>query len=85
MGINKSGWQAVGAAHHPKSAHLDSKPVPLTPSIAAAQSRYLRTNMAMQGRIDATQYAATVIAARCCLSPAVALRVVELIGLGGAA
>lgn len=29
------------------------------------------------------QYAATVIAARCCLSPAVALRVVELIGMGG--
>jgi hypothetical protein len=35
--------------------------------------------------IGSTHYAATVIAARCCLSPAVALRVVELIGLGGAA
>jgi hypothetical protein len=52
-----------------------------TPNIAcligAAISQYPVTG------IGSTEYAAHVIAARCCLSPAVALRVVELVGLGG--
>ncbi len=61
--------EAVGAAPSPNVARFTSKAITPYPVVG----------------IPSTEYAVRIIGARCRLSAAVARRVVELIGMGGAA
>jgi len=67
MAISRVKEGAAGAAPLQNVTGLNSTATPRYPVIV----------------IGSTEYAARVIAARCCLSPSVALRIVELIGMGG--
>ena len=78
MRKTQCGREAAPTAPRPETARLVSKPLFLTPPAASAQYRHCGAI-----GIASADYAALVIGVRCNLSPAVARRVVELVGIGG--
>lgn len=79
------GREAAPTASRPENARRDSKPSSLTPSFETPQSRCPLARLAVQRRIGSTDYAAHIIASRFRMSPVVAGKIVESIGIGGAA